>query len=168
MPKESRKNPYSLEKILYMYWRFIVENRDNIWWNLMHLKKCVMELLVRAFKNRNKWTPAYKDYWNTSIYLKNNRPHIKVPLIFWFLIMTFNCVYHKLWVKLLCIYIGNNFGYIGQTHSQNVCGCLTLNKILIKLISLIICSINNNLSNTWSAPPPEIERRVLYIVHLII
>ena len=28
----------------------------------MHLKKNVMGLEVRAFKNCNKWTPAYKDY----------------------------------------------------------------------------------------------------------
>ena len=51
------------------------------------------------------------------IHLKNNGPHIKVPLIFWFLTMTFSlCFYHQLWVKLVCIHIGNNSGYIEQTH----------------------------------------------------
>ena len=40
------------------YSRFIVENRDNIWCNLMHLKKSVMGLQVRAFKNCSKWTLA--------------------------------------------------------------------------------------------------------------
>ena len=48
--------------------------------------------------------------WNTPKFLKVNSPHIKVPLIFWFLIMTFN-----LWV---CIHIGNSSEYIEQTHSQ--------------------------------------------------
>ena len=43
--------------------------------------------------------------------------HTKVPLIFWFLIATFNsCFYHQLWVKLVCIHIGINSGHIGQTH----------------------------------------------------
>ena len=37
----------------------MVENLDNIWCNLMHLKKGVMGLQVRTFKNCNKWTPAY-------------------------------------------------------------------------------------------------------------
>ena len=46
----------------------------------------------------------------------------------------------------------------------NVCGCLTLNEMHIELASLIICSIDNNLTNTftWS------KRTVLYIVNLII
>ena len=52
--------------------------------------------------------------------------------------------------------------------SQNVCGCLTMNKMLIKLASLIICLINDNLTNTPSTPPPEVKKTVLYIVHLII
>ena len=46
----------------YIYAMFIVENRDNIWCNLMHLKISVMGLQVRIFKNCSKWTPAYKDY----------------------------------------------------------------------------------------------------------
>ena len=54
-----------------------------------------------------------------TIHLKNNGPHIKVPLIFWLLIMTFNlCSYHQLWVKWACIHIGNSSGHIGQTHSR--------------------------------------------------
>ena len=55
--------------------------------------------------------------WNTPIHLESNGPHIKVPLIFWFLIMIFYfCFYHQLWVKWLCIDIGKSSGHIGQTH----------------------------------------------------
>ena len=43
--------------------RFIVENWDNIWCSLMHLKKNVMGLQIAAFKNCTKWTSVYKDYW---------------------------------------------------------------------------------------------------------
>ena len=42
-------------------------------------------------------------------HLKNNDPYMKVPLIFWF---------HQLWVKWVCMHIGDSSGYIGQTHSQ--------------------------------------------------
>ena len=53
------------------------------------------------------------------IYLKNNCQHIKVPLIFWFLIMTFkSCFYNQLWIKWVSIHIGNNSGHIEQTHLQ--------------------------------------------------
>ena len=47
------------------------------------------------------------------------RVHIlKVPSIFWFLIMTFNlCFYHQSCVKWICIDIVNGSGHIGQTHS---------------------------------------------------
>ena len=46
-----------------------------------------------------------------------NGPHIKVPLIFWFLIMTFNlCFHHQLWIKWLYIHIIVSSGHIGQTH----------------------------------------------------
>ena len=118
-----------------MYWRLLsLEEIIQIWdtW------KGVMGLQVRAFKNCSKWTLAYKDYWrwssiyficsscnwkeskkywNTPIHLENNRPSIKVPLIFWFLIMTLNlCFYHQLWVK--CIHIGNSSGDTGQSPSR--------------------------------------------------
>ena len=70
----------------------------------------------------NVHTPIEKQSnqdWNTSIHLKSNGPHIKVPLIFWFLIMIFYlCFYHQLWVKWVCIDIGNSSGHIGQTHSR--------------------------------------------------
>ena len=57
--------------------------------------------------------------WNISIHLKNNGPHIKVPLIFWFFTMIFYlCFYHQLWVKWVLIHIGNCSGHIGQTHSR--------------------------------------------------
>ena len=46
--------------------------------------------------------------------------------------------------------------------SQNVCGCLTLNKIHFKLVSLIICSICS------LTGPPEDKKKILFIVPLII
>ena len=50
---------------------------------------------------------------------------------------------------------------------QNICGCLTLNEIHIKLTSWIIFLINGNLINMSSTPPPEGKKTVLYIEHLI-
>ena len=59
-----------------------------------------------------------KQDWTTPIHLKNSGPHIKVSLIFWFLIMIFYwCFYHQLWVKWVCILIENSSGHIGQGHS---------------------------------------------------
>ena len=70
----------------------------------------------------NAHTPIEKKSnqdWNTPIHLESNGQHIKVPLIFWFLIMIFYlCFYHQLWVKWVCIDIGNSSGHIGQTHSR--------------------------------------------------
>ena len=43
---------------LQWYAKFTAENRDDIWCNLMHLKKGLMGLQVRAFKNCNKWAPT--------------------------------------------------------------------------------------------------------------
>ena len=69
--------------------------------------------------------------------------------------------YHQLWVcihKSVYIRIGNSSGHIGQTHSrfpQNICECLTLNKMHINLTSLKICLINDNLNNTSSTPPQK-------------
>ena len=45
---------------------------------------------------------------------------------------------------------------------------LALNQMHIKLTSLIICFINDNLINASSAPPPEGKRSVFYIEHFII
>ena len=42
---------------------------------------------------------------------------------------------------------------------RNVAGCLALNEMNIKLASLIICSINDNLSNKSSIPPPEVKKK---------
>ena len=102
---------------------------------------------------------------------KNNGPYIKVPLIFWFLIMIFYlCFYHQLWVKWVCIHIGNSSEHIGQTlyDSQNIYGCLTLNAMHIKVISLIIYLINDNLTNTSSTPSPAVKKTISCIAHLII
>ena len=44
---------------------------------------------------------------------------MKVPLIFWVLIMNFDlCFYKQLWVKWVCVHIGNNSGQIEQIHLQ--------------------------------------------------
>ena len=120
----------------------------------------------------NAHTPIEKQSnldWNTSIHLKSNRPYINVPLIFWFLIMIFYlCFYHQLWFKWVCIDIGNSSGYIRQTHSRFP-KYLTLNERHIQLTSLIICLINNNLTNTSSTPPPEGEKKtVLSIAHFCV
>ena len=57
--------------------------------------------------------------WNTSIHLKSNGSHIKVPLIVWFLIMIFYlCFYYELLVKWVCINIGVSSGHIEQSHSR--------------------------------------------------
>ena len=107
----------------------------------MKLKKSVMGLQIRAFKiatichqytkttGNQKfifWINAYdpieklsNDDWNTLIHSKYNSPHIKVLLIFWFLIMIFYlCFYHQWKVKWVCIDIGNSSGHIGRTNSQ--------------------------------------------------
>ena len=106
--------------------------------------------------------------WNTPIHLESNDPHIKVPLIFLFLIMIFYFYfYHQLWVKSLCLDIRNSSRHIGQTH-------LRFPKYLrifdtemhIKLATLIICLIYDNIINTSS--PPKGEKTVSYIAHLII
>ena len=132
-----------------------------------------MGLQVRAFKSCKKWTPAYKYYWqwkifwiydhpplqkqsnkdwNTPIHLENSGPSIKDSLIFPFLTTTFNsCFQHQLWVKWVCIHIGNSSGYYTKLihDSRNDCGCLTLNEMHIELTSLRIYSmINYNIINT--------------------
>ena len=47
--------------------------------------------------------------------------------------------------------------------SRNVCGYLTMNKMYIKLASLIICLVNYNFTNTSSTPPSEVKKRCLYV-----
>ena len=99
--------------------------------------------------------------WNTPIHLKNNAPHIKVPVTFWFLIMTFNfCFHHQLWVKwyvyVLAIVLVKFDELIHD--SPNVCGCLTLNEMHIKSASLIIPSTNSNLTNSSSTPLLEVKK----------
>ena len=109
--------------------------------------------------------------WNTPIHLKDNGPHIKVPLIFRFLTLIFYLYFYcQLWVKWVCIHTGNNPGHIGQTHSRfpNICGCLTLNKMHIKYTSLVVCLINDNLNKTSSTRPSEGKKTGLYIPYLII
>ena len=93
--------------------------------------------------------------WNTPIYLKNNAPHIKVSLIFWFLIITFNlCFHHQLSVKWYVYILAIVLVIFDKLihNSSNVCGCLKLNEMHIRLASLIIPSTNSNLTNSSSTP----------------
>ena len=72
-----------------------------------------------AFEKKCNETTNCSIATNSPIHLESNGLHIKVPLIFWFLIMIFYlCFYHQLWVKWVCIDIGNSSGHIGQTHSR--------------------------------------------------
>ena len=43
--------------------------------------------------------------------------------------------------------------------SPNVCLCLTLNEMHIKLASSIICLTNDNLTNIISTHPPEVKKK---------
>ena len=98
--------------------------------------------------------------WNTPIHLKNNGPHIKAPSIFWFLIMNYVFI-TTFWL--------NGYVYILEIvldkldkliHGfRNICGCLTLNEMHIKLALLITCLINGNLTDTSSTPPPEVKKQ---------
>ena len=106
---------------------------------------------------------------NTPIHLKNNAPHIKVPLIFCFLIMTFNLhFHHQLWVKwyvyILAIVLVILYELIHN--SPNVCGFLTLNEMHIKLASLIISSTNNNFTNSSSTPLPEVKKSSTVYIYI--
>ena len=128
--------------------KFIVENRQKIWCNFMHLEKSLVGLQVRVIKRYYMDTSIQKllkirkiIFWrnthiqvekqsnqdgNTLLHLKNNGPHIKVPLILCFLIMTFNlCFYHQMRVKRVSIHIRNSFGHIRHTHHdyQNFYWC---------------------------------------------
>ena len=109
----------------------------------------------------NAQTPIEKQSnqdWNTSIHLESNGPHIKVPLIFWFLIMIFYfCFYHQLWVKWLCIDIGNSSGHIGQTHSRfrKYLWMFDTEWNAHQIDILDNFSINENLTNTSLTPSPE-------------
>ena len=127
----------------------------------MYLKKC--NGTARVFKNCSNWlqhtkTAKSKKYifwinahppieeqsnedWNTLIHLENNGASIKVRLMFWFLIMTFNLFF----ITNLTL---NGYVYISEkvrdildnlmNYCRNNCGCLTLNEMHIKLASLMI------------------------------
>ena len=96
------------------------------------------------------------------IHLKNNGPHIKVPLIFWFLTMTFDlCFYHQLWVKWVCVHIGNNSRYIEQTYLWFL-KCLWIcetewNAHQIGILDNLFDQ--RNLINTSSISPSEVKRK---------
>ena len=102
-------------------------SRVNLKWsaNLLHLNSIQkLSKMKKYIFCMTAHTPIEKQSnkgWNTPIYLKNNGQSINdinVPLIFWFLTMTFNlCFYYQLWVKWVCIHIGNSSGLIGKTQS---------------------------------------------------
>ena len=80
------------------------------------LGQCLMQF--DAFEKKCNETTNCSIATNSPIHLESNGLHIKVPLIFWFLIMIFYfCFYHQLWVKWLYIDIWNSSGHSGQTHS---------------------------------------------------
>ena len=117
----------------------------------------------------------FKEGWSNPFHLENNGPQIKVHSIFLFSVIIFTlCFHQQLWVKWVCRYI-----YILEIvtdilgklirDSPNVSRCFTLNEIHIKLTSLIICLINDNITNTSSTPPPEVKKNsTLYVAYLII
>ena len=85
--------------------------------------------------------------WNTTIHLE-----VKVPLKFWFMIMTFNlCFYQWLWVKWYVCILQIVLDILDKLihASQNVCGCLSLKEMHMELTSLIIYSINYNLTTPY-------------------
>ena len=97
--------------------------------------------------------------------LRNNGLSIKVPLIFSFLIITFNlCFYHQLWVKRHVFILEIVLDILHKLihDSRNVCGCLTLDEMYIELASLITCAINENLTNTSSTLPSEVKNNIIY------
>ena len=110
---------------IFQIW--IISFKDiNIQWILKIVTNGHQYIKTTADKNLIFWINSHyptekqsNQDWNISIHLESNGPHIKFPLTFWFLIMIFYfCFYHQLWVKWLCIDIGNSSGHIGQTHSR--------------------------------------------------
>ena len=87
--------------------------RKNSIQRLLKLKKFIFWInACTPIKNQSNQD------WHTQC-LKNNGPHITVPLIFWFLIVTFNLYFHQqLCVKWICIHIRISSGHIGQIHLQ--------------------------------------------------
>ena len=99
-------------------------------------------------------------HWYTPIHVENIGASTKVHLIFWFLIKAFNlCFYHHLLDKWISIHIGNSSGHTGQTHSQIPEMSVDIWQIYIEVASLIICSINYNVSLTYtSSTDPEVKK----------
>ena len=114
----------------------------------------------------NAHTPIEKQSnrdWNTPIHLKSNCPQIKVSSIFWFFIMIFYlCFYHQLWVRWVCIDIGNSSEHIGQNHSRFP-KYLWMFDTEWNPHQIEIYWINNNLTNTSATPPPEGKKKHYYI-----
>ena len=78
--------------------------------------------------------------WNKPVLLKNNGPHIKVPLIAFASYHDFLLMFsYPIADKWVCIHIGNSSAHIGQTHSRfpKYLWLLTMNARHIKLTSLI-------------------------------
>ena len=110
-------------------------------------------------------TPIQKQSKQVSIYSENNGSYIKVSLIVWFHILYNHCELNG-YVYILQIVLDTLDKLMHD--SQNICGCLTLNAMHIKLASLIIWSINGILINKSLTYLPQVKKTVLYIVHIII
>ena len=112
-------------------------------------------------KNQHRWRDCLKrgawTFCRFKVGLARKRRGILIMIFYC-------CFYNQLWVKWLCIDIVNSFGHAGQTHSRfpKCMGSLTLKEMHIKLTSLVICLINNNLVNTSS--PPEEEKDSIYCI----
>ena len=90
--------------------------------NFEHISNLVLVLLLLTLRKKcshSNWENNLTKLKYPHPFTKYKRRSIKVPLIFWFLIMTFNSCffYHQLWVKWVRIHIGNSSGHVGQIHS---------------------------------------------------
>ena len=90
-------------------------------------------------------------------------------MIFWFLIMIFNLSFdHQLWIKCVCIDIGNSSGHVEQTHSRFP-KYMWMSDTEWKAHQIDILDnliIIDNLTNTLLTPPPE-GKKQYYIANLI-
>ena len=108
---------YCRELVQYLMEFDALEKKVQWHYKLEHLK-----IVTKNYFCINVHTAIEKQSnqkWYTHIHLKSNGQHMKVSLIFWFLIMIFYlCFHHQLWVKWVCSHVGNSSGHIGQIHSR--------------------------------------------------
>ena len=133
-----------------MYLRLISLKRIiQVWWD--NWKKNLMGIQVYTSAQRllkmkyifwiNFHTPIEKQSnkdWNILIHLKNNCPSIKICLICWFLVMTFNLwFYHEFWI--------NGYAYILEI----VLDSCTISKMSLDVWHWMKCTSNWHLDNLF-------------------